>query len=126
MGPAPTRKDQRISAVIPVRLTSINEEGEPVSCLAHTLNVSRRGARLAGVGVNFRLGTVVKVHRGRAMANFRVIWVGSKDPKSVHQVGIECLEVVSNFWGLEQLHPVDQFDEREHSTRRARAEKPPK
>lgn len=102
----PTRKEQRIPAVVPVRITAINEDGESVQCLSHTLNVSRRGARLASVSLNLRLGTVVRILRGRANANFKVVWIGSKETNSAHQIGVECLELISNFWGLDQLQPV--------------------
>lgn len=109
----PTRKEQRISAVVPLRINSINEDGDAVSCLAHTLNVSRRGARLAGVTLPMRVGVVVRIVRGRANAAFRVVWVGSAETNSVNHIGVESLEVVSNFWGLEQLKPVSADTEKE-------------
>src|SRR3954462_7526144 len=98
----PTRKEQRIPAVVPIRIASINEDGDSVNCLAHTLNVSRRGARIASVTLPMRVGIVIRITRGRATANFRVAWVGSKETNSHHQIGVESLELVSNFWGLEQ------------------------
>lgn len=117
----PTRKEQRIPAVIPVRLSSINEEGESLSCLSHTLNVSRRGARLAGVSIALRMGTIVRVTRGRAVANFRVTWLGPHEKNNQRQVGVECLEMVGNFWGLEELHPVSADAERDGVQRRIKS-----
>jgi hypothetical protein len=116
----PTRKELRISAVIPIRISTVNQDGEAANCLAHTLNVSRRGARIAGVTVALRVGTVVRITRGRAIAKFRVNWVGKKDAKEKgqDQIGVECLEMIGNFWGLEQLEPVSADEERERSQRR--------
>jgi PilZ domain-containing protein len=115
----PTRKEARIPAVVPVRISAINEDGDPISCLAHTLNVSKRGARLASVNLpTLRSGMVVRIVRGRATANFRVVWIGSKETKSEFHIGVECLEMVSNFWGLEQTQPVSADAEREGSQRR--------
>ena len=117
----PTRKEQRIPAVIPIRVSTVTQDGEALHCLAHTLNVSRRGARIAGVTISLRLGTVVRITRGRAVAKFRVNWVGkndAKDNKQKDQIGVECLELIGNFWGLEQLDPVSADEERESSQRR--------
>jgi hypothetical protein len=116
----PTRKELRMSAVVPIRINGINEDGEPIHCIAHTLNVSRRGARIAGVNITLRLGVVVRIIRGRANAAFKVVWLGDKETNSMGQIGVEALEVVSNFWGLEQLKPVSQDEEQEHSTKRRR------
>jgi hypothetical protein len=116
----PTRKEQRTSAVVPVRITAVNEQGEPLACLAHTLNVSRRGALMAGVTIPIRNGMVIRIIRGRANASFKVVWVGSKETNSQHQIGVEALEAVSNFWGLEHFKSVSPVDEQAAMDRRSR------
>jgi hypothetical protein len=115
---SPTRKEKRIAAVVPVRINAINAEGEAVHCVAHTLNVSRRGARIAGVTLDLRLGVLVRLVRGRANAAFKVVWLGEKEGPTKHQVGVEALEILSNFWGLEQLNPVSPVEEVEASQKR--------
>jgi hypothetical protein len=119
----PTRKEKRLSAVVPIRINAINEAGEPIHCLAHTLNVSRRGARLAGVTLPLRAGMVVRIVRGRANATFKVAWVGDKETNSLHQIGVESLEMVSNFWGMDQMQPVSVDEEHEGSRRRTQSKK---
>ncbi len=114
----PTRKEQRIPAVVPIRISTINEDGDAINCLAHTLNVSRRGARIAGVSMPMRTGMVIRITRGRASANFKVVWVGSQETKSDQHIGVESLELVSNFWGLDQLKPVSDDVERAGVQRR--------
>lgn len=117
----PTRKEHRTSAVVPVRITAVNEKGEPIVCLAHTLNVSRRGALMAGVTIPLRNGMVVRIIRGRASASFKVMWVGSQETNSLHQIGVEALESVSNFWGLEHSRSVSPEDEQAAVDRRTRS-----
>jgi hypothetical protein len=112
-----------MSAVLPVRLTAINEEGDPIGCLAHTLNVSRRGALLAGVTMPVRIGVVIRMIRGRANAGFKVVWVGSKETNTQNQIGVEALEMVSNFWGLDQFKTVSPVSEQEGSDRRTRSKR---
>lgn len=113
MATGPTRKEQRVAGVVPIRVISTSEDGETVQCLAHTLNVSRRGARIAGVTVNVQLGKIVKIMRGRAAASFKVVWVGDNQ-----QIGVESLEAVGNFWGVDQLKPISPDTEHEGSRRR--------
>jgi hypothetical protein len=117
----PTRKEHRQSAVVPVRLTGADENGKPTGCLAHTLNVSRRGALLAGVTIPVHVGSVVRIIRGRASAGFKVVWVGSAETNTQHQVGVEALESVSNFWGLDQFKTVSAVSEQEAMDRRSRS-----
>jgi hypothetical protein len=113
MATGPTRKEQRLPGVVPIRVTSTTEDGETVHCLAHTLNVSRRGARIAGVTIDVQLGKIVKIMRGRMTASFKVVWVGPNQ-----QIGVESLESVGNFWGVDQLKPVSPDVEHEGSRRR--------
>lgn len=113
-----TRKEKRVPAVVPIRINAINEDGEAVHCLAHTLNVSRRGARIAGVTLPVRLGMVVRILRGRANAAFKIVWLGEKDAKSHQQIGVESLEAVGNFWGLEPARAVSVDEEHEASQQR--------
>lgn len=120
---SPTRKEKRQSAVVPLRINAINEEGEATHCLAHTLDVSRRGARIAGVNLNLRLGTVVRIVRGRANAAFKVVWLGDPAGATKGQIGVEALEMLSNFWGLDAERPVSVTEEFEGVKRRTRSEK---
>lgn len=119
----PTRKEKRQSAVVPLRINAINEDGESVHCLAHTLDVSRRGARIAGVSLTLRLGTVVRIVRGRANSAFKVVWLGDGDGATKGQIGVEALEMLSNFWGLENVRPISPTEEFEGAKKRTKAEK---
>ncbi len=119
----PTRKEHRQPAVVPVRLSGTDEKGALTGCLAHTLNVSRRGALLAGVTMPVQVGSVVRVIRGRASAGFKVAWVGTVETNTQHQIGVEAMESVSNFWGLDQFKTVSEVTEQEAVDRRSRSKR---
>jgi hypothetical protein len=114
----PTRIERRISAVVPIRINGINEDGKAISCMAHTLNVSPGGAVIAGVTLRLRSGMMIRIIRGRANSSFKVAWVGSKETNSQDQIGVQALETMYNFWGLDQLKPVSEDDEFFGSQRR--------
>jgi hypothetical protein len=101
-----TRKEKRFPGVLPVGISSCEENGETTHCLAHTLNLSLRGACLAGVSVPVRVGRTVQIIRGRMSADFKIIWVA---PNS--QIGVESIEAGS-LWGLDRWKPDPQNDER--------------
>src|ERR1700753_1889034 len=93
-----TRKEPRIAAVVPIRISSTTHEGERCDGLGHTLNLSLRGARLSGLSVALREGGFVRVFRGKDAANFRVVWVSANR----QHVGVEVVEPAGNIWGLDQ------------------------
>jgi hypothetical protein len=93
-----TRKEPRIAAVVPIRISSTTSEGEKCDGMGHTLNLSLRGARLSGLSVGLRAGAFVRVFRGRVAANFRVVWVSSNR----QHAGVESMDTVGNIWGIDQ------------------------
>jgi hypothetical protein len=114
----PTRTEKRVSAVVPVRISGLDEDGQAISCIAHTLNVSPSGAVIAGVTLRLRAGMMIRIVRGRANSSFKVAWVGAQGTNGARQIGVEALEKVNNFWGLDHLKPVSVDDEFFGSQRR--------
>lgn len=76
---------------------------------------------MAGVTIPTRKDMLVRVIRGRASASFKVVWVGSKETNTQHQIGVEAAESVSNFWGLDQFKTVSPSDEQAAMDRRSRS-----
>lgn len=104
------RQEQRVSAVLPVRVSGVRGK-EPFEFVAHTLNVSHRGALLSGVRFPLPVGSVICIRRGAFRAEFRVLWVTSS-PHTPLQIGVECLHQVGNFWRLNQrgsVSPAAEF-----------------
>jgi hypothetical protein len=120
----PTRNEKRVSAVLPVRISGLDEDGRAISCVAHTLNVSASGAVIAGVTLRLRAGMMVRIVRGRANSAFKVAWVGSRETNSADQIGVQVQERVNNFWGLDQLKSVSA-DEEFFGSQRRKAGVPP-
>ncbi len=121
----PIRKENRVQAVLPVRISGIDVDGEPFQGLGHTLNVSPNGARLSGVRLPLREGCVVRIQRTIKAASFRVVWIGKPGTPTEGQMGVECLEPVKNFWGIERLQPVSKDEERSAARRRQTVNRQP-
>lgn len=103
---------------MPVRVSTVNQKGVLAECVAYTLSLSLHGAQLAGVTVPVKVGNVVRLQRGRATANFRVVWIGSEADDRPGQIGVASTLSVSNFWGLEESKPLPDIDLRAMSRRR--------
>ena len=69
---------------------------------AQSLDVSRSGGRLDGVGRLTWPGTTVEVRRGWRKALFRVVWTGRKGTPQASHIGICCLEPGKNLWGISE------------------------
>jgi hypothetical protein len=92
------RRDPRINATLPVLLTGTDESGRPLDQRVTTVNISRRGALLAGIHGRLRPGDRVDLIRGHKKEQFRVAWVGEADTPSDGQVGVAAVEPNSSFW----------------------------
>jgi hypothetical protein len=68
--------------------------------MACTIDVSQRGARLAGITELRAPGQVISVRRNTSEAQFRVVWIGK--PRTPHEghVGVECVEADKIIWGM--------------------------
>ncbi len=68
------------------------EDEQAINQIAYTLDVSRRGARLAGITGLKGPGQLIVVRRNMGEARFRVVWIGRPRSPQEGQVGIECVE----------------------------------
>lgn len=94
------QKESRTHQTVRVWVYGNDPQGNPFSQTAHSVDVSRSGARLEGVGFLTAPGLTIEVKRGWKKARFRVIWVGQDGTNRAGQVGILCLEPDKNIWGL--------------------------
>jgi hypothetical protein len=95
------RRVARTKMVLPVRVSGTDGAGKPFSYLAHTLDITLKGARLGGVRSLLALGDAVEVQCRHRKARFRVAWIGRPGHSSEHQIGIEALEPDKPIWGLD-------------------------
>jgi hypothetical protein len=92
------RRDPRIDATLPVLLTGADESGRPLDQRVTTVNISRRGALLAGIYGRLRPGDRVDLARGHKKEQFRVAWVGEAGTPSDGQIGVAAVEPNTSFW----------------------------
>ncbi len=94
------RYDMRIPTAIQVKVRGTDRNGNPFEQTASTINVSRTGARLEGIGCVEGAETV-EVRRGWfRKAKFRVVWAGRPGTPEAGQVGLRQIEHDASFWGI--------------------------
>ena len=94
----------------PVMVSGTDADGNPFNQTAYLCDVSRRGARLDGIGCLRGPGeTIVVEHKGQT-AKFFVVWVGLPGTPEDGQIGIRKLERNKDIWGLSLPKPqTDEF-----------------
>ncbi len=81
--------------VLPVKLSLSG-----TTYLAHTCDLTHRGARVGGLRGALKAGETVCVQRGSKKANFKVIWIQELGSEEI-QVGLQALDIQTNFWGVD-------------------------
>ena len=94
-----TRQNPRVAAA--VRVVVRGTDPNPFIHTAYTVDISRTGARLDGVGYLVKPGATVEVQRPwHGRARYRVVWVGHIGTEQANQLGLICLDAEKNIWGL--------------------------
>src|SRR6266702_829380 len=91
---------------VPVRFWISGSED---SHLAHTLDVSNHGVKLAGCRGEFKVGDKIEVLYRHKHAQFRVAWNTAREGSSEKQIGAECLEPEKQVWGTEFPEQADDY-----------------
>jgi|SRR5580704_9455985 hypothetical protein len=90
----------RQRAVLPVRVSAVDNNGGAYSDLVHTLDITGTGVRLGAVHSNLRLGSLLTLQYKQHKADFRVVWISKRPCGREYQVGLQAL-VQRDLWGLE-------------------------
>lgn len=94
------RKQDRIRAVLPVRIRGKDTAGTPFEELAHTLDLTPYGAKLGSIRRPLKaLETLTILYRQRRM-EFRVVWTKVMECTKEYQVGLKALSQEKEAWGL--------------------------
>jgi len=101
------RKELRVKAVLPVKVTGVDSSARHFSLMCHTLDLTLDSARLAGLTVSLMRNQTIFLHRFGLRAKFRVHWIGSGTRKG--QCGLQALETHKPLWGISL--PQRQADE---------------
>lgn len=105
--------------VLPVNIWGTDTAGKAFHQIAHTLDISTGGARLAGITVALNRGDIVAVRYKQRKARFRVVWINHD------QVGIQYVEGEKFIWvELPEEEFIDQGPVGQASPPAAGAEPP--
>ncbi len=97
------RKQDRVRAVLPVRVRGTDAAGNVFETLAHTLDLTPTGARLGAIRHELKpLDTVTILFRKRRI-EFTVMWTKQLTANE-HQVGLKMQGQESDPWGLNVTH----------------------
>lgn len=106
------RCEQRVRMVLPLRVSAKSGPEVYPAELAHTLDISPRGARLGAVHHELQIGTRVMIQYRQRRIESRVVWVRRLEGTNEYQVGVELLAKGSDVWGID-LRKSNTADEPE-------------
>lgn len=92
------RREPRNQAMLRVWVRGVDLNGNAFRQTARSLDISRNGARLDGLGLLTLPGTTIEVRRHWRKALFRVVWTGKRGTPQASHIGIVCLEPGTNIW----------------------------
>jgi hypothetical protein len=94
-------REPRLKLQLPVRVCGMSKTGQPFVDNAVTENVSRSGARLAGLTCEVRKYDVLILSHQDRKARFRVIWSRNHGSRPEFEVGLRALELSQNIWATD-------------------------
>jgi len=98
------RRQERIQAVLPVRVRGRDSSGASFEALAHTLDLTPIGARLGAIRQELKtLDTLTIFYHQRRM-EFTVVWTRLLDGKDEYQVGLQAFAQEKEPWGMSFLN----------------------
>src|SRR4029077_3126151 len=95
-----SRKKPRISKSLRVVVKGTDPKGHAFSQSAYTVDLSKDGARLDGIGFLTTPGQTTEVRRRWRKARFRVVWIGQVGSTESNQVGVFGLQAEKDIWGV--------------------------
>lgn len=93
------RHQDRMKAVLPVRVFGKDDSGNIFEELVHTLDIAPHGGRLGAIHHKLKLLDQITIQYRQHRMEFRVVWVKLIDNAREYQVGLQALEEKAA-WGL--------------------------
>jgi len=97
------REQDRIRAVLPVRVRGTDVSGNVFELLAHTLDLTPTGARLGAIRHTLKPQDIVTVLFRKRRIEFTVMWT-KQLTATEHQIGLKMHGQESDPWGLNVGH----------------------
>ncbi len=97
------RRQNRVRAVLPVRVRGTDKAGDSFEGLAHTLDLTPGGARLGAIRHQLKiLDKLTILYRQRRM-EFTIVWIKLLDGTKEYQVGLQAFSQEKEPWGVNFL-----------------------
>jgi hypothetical protein len=93
-----SRKKPRVSKTLRVTVKGTDPKGHDFAQTAYTVDLSKDGARLDGIGFLTAPGQTIEVRRRWRKARFRVVWIGHVGTTESNQVGVFGLQAEKDIW----------------------------
>jgi hypothetical protein len=77
---------------VAVRIFGMDSRGRPITQTATTIDISKHGARLAGVRCWDSPGETIGIRYGTEKARYRIVWVGLPHSPVDGQIGCQCVD----------------------------------
>ena len=91
-------REPRLAKELEVKIWGIDAEKKIFSQNAHTIDISRLGARVHGMRCQLALGEILFVQYALNKARCRVVWQGEKGTSEEGTIGILCLDEIFCPW----------------------------
>jgi hypothetical protein len=95
------RSEPRKPMQMQVRIFGTDKHGRIFSEKADTVDVSRSGAKLAGIKAEIQVDEIIGLTNGTNKVHFRVKWVGARGTAAEGQVGVLSLAPERPLWDLQ-------------------------
>jgi hypothetical protein len=96
-----TRQKPRVPKTLRVTVKGYDAKGNPFAQSAYTVDLSKDGARLDGVGFLTKPGDTIEVRRRWRKARFKVVWIGQVGTSESNHVGVFGLQKEKDIWHVE-------------------------
>ena len=94
------RRQDRIQAVLPVRVRGTDAYGASFEGLAHTLDLTPTGVRLGAIRHQLKLFDTLTILYHQRRMEFTVVWTKLLDGKGEYQVGLQAFSQEKDTWGM--------------------------
>jgi hypothetical protein len=98
--PSKQRRQERVKAVLPVKVRGKDVAGESFELLAHTLDVTPAGVRLGAVRRELHMLDALTVFYRQRKMEFRVVWTKRMTGTTEYQVGLQATMHDREAWWL--------------------------
>jgi hypothetical protein len=94
------RRQDRIQAVLPVRVRGTDSSGRSFEGLAHTLDLTATGVRLGAIRHELKALDTLTISYHQRRMEFTVVWTKLLDGKGEYQVGLQAFSQEKEVWGM--------------------------